>query len=137
MSAFFFRVSGVFDQLLRTGRAQLKFLIKSHKTRSFHTPVHRFVNNYVLAFKLFLTKCRELYRKSGERSRGDFLIRQREYWVDNNSFFLILFPNALAVHLELLFNNFCGLLNSQQCIFIRTLITFVDYLVFSSASSFT
>ena len=49
----------------------------------------------------------------------------------------ILFPNALAVHLELLFNNFCGLLNSQQCIFIRTLITFVDYLVFSSASSFT
>ena len=78
MSAFFFRVSGVFDQLLRTGRAQLKFLIKSHKTRSFHTPVHRFVNNYVLAFKLFLTKCRELYRKSGERSRGDFLIRKPE-----------------------------------------------------------
>ena len=75
MSAFFFRVSGVFDQLLRTGRAQLKFLI--------------------------------------------------------------MFPNAFAVHLELLFNNFCGLLNSQQCIFIRTLITFVDYLVFSSASSFT
>ena len=49
-------------------RAQLKFLIKSHKTRSFRT----------LAFKLFLTKCRELYRKSGERSRGDFLIRKPE-----------------------------------------------------------
>ena len=30
------------------------------------------------AFKLFLTKCRELYRKSGERSRGDFLIRKPE-----------------------------------------------------------
>ena len=58
MSAFFFRVSGVFDQLLRTGRAQLKFLIKSHKTRSFRT----------LAFKLFLTKCRELYRKFDEWS---------------------------------------------------------------------
>ena len=83
MSAFFFRVSGVFNQLLRTGRAQLKFLIKSHKTRSFRT----------LAFKLFLTKCRELYRKSGERSRGDFLspVNQEEYWGMNNSFFLILF----------------------------------------------
>ena len=68
MSAFLFRVSGVFNQLLRTGRAQLKLLIKSHKTRSFRT----------LAFKLFLTKCRELYRKSGERSRGDFLIRKPE-----------------------------------------------------------
>ena len=45
---------GIFDQLFRTHRTQLKFLIKSHKSRS------------------FFVKCRELYRKSAGRSRGDF-----------------------------------------------------------------
>ena len=50
MAAFFFRVCGIFDQLFRTHRTQLKFLIKSHKSRS------------------FFVKCRELYRKFDEWS---------------------------------------------------------------------
>ena len=39
MAAFFFRVCGIFDQLFRTHRTQLKFLIKSHKSRSFFCKV--------------------------------------------------------------------------------------------------